>query len=205
MTHPPSLLFQSENDWSAWLDENHTTSPGTWLQISKKDSGIRSVSHAEALEVALCYGWIDGQRKKSSDEIWLQRFTPRGERSIWSKVNRAKALALIEAGRMQPAGIAAIERARKNGQWDSAYDAVAAAKIPDDLERELRNNKQAKAFFEQLSSQNRYAILFRLQTAKKPETRAKRLEKFVAMLARNETIYPQRPKSQTARRNAPSE
>ena len=202
MTPAPSLLFQNKNDWSAWLDKNHNISAGVWLQLSKKNSDIQTVSHPEALEVALCYGWIDGQRKKGSDNSWLQRFTPRGARSIWSKVNRANALALIEAGRMQPAGITAIERAKTNGQWDSAYDAVAKATIPDDLATELRNNKQSKAFFEQLSSQNRYAILFRLQTAKKPETRARRLEKFIAMLARNETIHPQKLKPQTPRRNS---
>ena len=205
MKQDPSLLFENKNAWSAWLDKHHKTSAGAWLQISKKISKIQTVSHPEALEVALCYGWIDGQRKKSSDEIWLQRFTPRGERSIWSKVNRANALALIEAGRMQAAGIAAIERAKKNGQWDSAYDAVAKATIPDDLAGELHKNHRAKAFFEQLNSQNRYAILFRLQTAKKPETRARRLEKFIAMLARNETIYPQKPKSKSPRRNSASE
>lgn len=191
MTDNLSLLFENQAHWSKWLDEHHTTSSGVWLQLSKKDSIIRSLSYAEALEEALCYGWIDGQKKKGPEGVWLQRFTPRRERSIWSKVNRAKALALIEAGRMRPSGFAAVERAKNNGQWDSAYGAFSTAAIPEDLARELANNDQARAWFQQLSSQNRYAILFRLQTAKKLETRAKRLGKFVEMLARQETIYPQ--------------
>jgi uncharacterized protein YdeI (YjbR/CyaY-like superfamily) len=191
MIDNPSLLFEDQAAWSRWLEQHHADSPGVWLQISKKNSDIRSVSYAEALEEALCYGWIDGQKKTGPDGVWLQRFTPRRDRSIWSKVNRAKALALIEAGRMHPAGTAAIVRAKSNGQWDAAYGAFSTAEIPEDLAKELQTKKSAKAFFEQLSAQNRYAILFRLQTAKKPETRAKRLAKFVDMLTRGETIHPQ--------------
>jgi uncharacterized protein YdeI (YjbR/CyaY-like superfamily) len=191
MTENPSLLFEDQEAWARWLHEHHATSAGIWIQISKKNSTIRSLSYAEALDEALCYGWIDGQKKKGPEGVWLQRFTPRRERSIWSKVNRTKVLTLIEAGRMRPTGFAAIERARKNGQWDSAYDAVADAIIPDDLAKELGKHHAARAFFDRLNSQNRYAILFRLQTAKKPETRARRLAKFVEMLKRQETIYPQ--------------
>jgi uncharacterized protein YdeI (YjbR/CyaY-like superfamily) len=191
MTDNASLLFEDKAAWSRWLEQHQHDSPGVWLQISKKNSEIRSVSYAEALEEALCYGWIDGQKKQGSEGVWLQRFTPRRDRSIWSKVNREKALALMEGQRMRPAGTAAIERAKGNGQWDAAYDSFRTAGIPHDLARELRRNKAAKAFFEKLSAQNRYAILFRLQTAKKPETRVHRLAKFVEMLKRGETIHPQ--------------
>lgn len=189
-----SVLFETKESWMVWLQQYHATCPGAWLRFAKKNSGIRSLSHPEALEAALCYGWIDGQKKTGPEGMWLQRFTPRGERSIWSQVNRAAALALIDSGRMQAAGLAAVARAKENGQWEAAYEAVAAARIPDDLASELDAHAAAKEFFEQLSSQNRYAILFRLQTAKKPETRAKRLERFVQMLKQRQTIYPQRSK-----------
>lgn len=186
----PMLLFAQPDDWATWLDQNHASSPGVWLQLAKKASGVQSISYAEALDVALCYGWIDGQKKSYDQSSWLQKFTPRGTKSIWSKVNREKALLLIDSGRMRPAGLAAVESARKDGRWDAAYDSQSAASVPDDLQAELDRNPAAKAFFATLNSRNRYAILFRIQTAKKAETRAKRIQEFVGMLERHETLYP---------------
>ncbi|HET9223725.1 MAG TPA: YdeI/OmpD-associated family protein, partial [Roseiflexaceae bacterium] len=139
---------------------------------------------------ALCYGWIDGQKKSHDEASWLQKFTPRGAKSIWSKVNREKALSLIESGQMQPAGLAAVESAKQDGRWEAAYDSQSAAGVPDDLQAELDRNPTAKAFFSTLNSRNRYAILFRIQTAKKAETRAKRIQEFVGMLERHEKLYP---------------
>jgi uncharacterized protein YdeI (YjbR/CyaY-like superfamily) len=187
----PAMLFKNQSEWLSWLHKHHAGSPGVWLQIAKKDAHIESVSYAEALETALCYGWIDAQKRPGPKGLWLQRFTPRRPTSIWSKVNREKALFLVEQGRMQPAGLDAVQRAKENGRWDSAYDQVSAAQIPDDLAAHLRKSLGARAFFNTLSSQNRYAILFRLQTARKPETRAKRLQKFVEMLENHETVHPQ--------------
>jgi uncharacterized protein YdeI (YjbR/CyaY-like superfamily) len=186
----PVVLLKSPEDWVGWLDENHATSPGVWLRIAKKGSPLTSVSYAGALEAALVYGWIDGQKKGFDDTSWLQKFTPRGARSLWSKINREKAEALIASGRMKPAGLAAVERARQNGQWEAAYDRQGAAAVPDDLQAELDKNAPAKAFFATLSSVNRYAILFRIQTAKRPETRARRIQQFVKMLEENKTIHP---------------
>lgn len=158
--------------------------------MAKKDSGITSVNHAEALEVALCYGWIDGQRKAEDGKYFLQRFTPRTPRSTWSKINRDKALKLIEEGRMQPAGLAEVDRARADGRWDAAYDAQSVANVPPDLQAALDANPKAAAFFAKLDSRNRYAVLFRTQGAKKPETRARRIAQFVEMLAKGEKIHP---------------
>lgn len=185
----PVLLFETADDWAAWLEENHATSPGVWMQIGKKGSGLTSATHEEALEVALCYGWIDGQRKSLDETSFLQKFTRRGARSIWSKINRAKVEKLIESGRMRPPGLAEIERAKRDGRWDQAYDSHRTATVPGDLQAALDASPRAKAFFATLNSQNRYAILFRLQTAKKPETREKRLRDFVAMLERGETLH----------------
>jgi uncharacterized protein YdeI (YjbR/CyaY-like superfamily) len=183
-------LFKSQTAWTTWLDKNHARSAGVWLKIAKKDSGVKSVSYAEAVEAALCYGWIDGQAKGLDESAYLQRFTPRGPRSIWSKINRTKAEALIKSGRMQPAGLAAIDRAKQNGRWAAAYDSHRTAEVPADLQAALDHNAKAKAFFATLDSTNRYAILFRLQTVTKPETRARRLEQFVRMLENHERIYP---------------
>jgi uncharacterized protein YdeI (YjbR/CyaY-like superfamily) len=158
--------------------------------MAKKDSGIASVNHPEALEVALCYGWIDGQRKAQDDKHFLQRFTPRTPRSTWSKINRDKALKLIDEGRMQPAGLAEVDRARADGRWDAAYDAQSVATVPPDLQAALDANPKAAAFFAKLDSRNRYAVLFRTQGAKKPETRARRIAQFVEMLAKGEKIHP---------------
>jgi uncharacterized protein YdeI (YjbR/CyaY-like superfamily) len=149
------------------------------------------VSYQEALEVALCYGWIDGQKKSFDEESWLQKFTPRGPKSIWSKINRAKALELIEKGRMQAAGLAAIEKAKENGRWEAAYDSHRTAAPPGDFETALNNSHKAKSFCATLNSQNRFAILFRIQTAKKPETRQKRIDQFIRMLEKHEKLYPQ--------------
>ena len=185
----PVLAFPSRAEWEAWLDGNHDTSDGLWIKIAKKASGIATVTHAEALEAALCYGWIDGQRDRFDDTWFLQRFTPRRARSRWSQVNRAKAVELIERGLMQPAGLREVERAKADGRWDAAYEPVRSATVPEDLQRELERNRAAREFFETLNSQNRYAILYRLADAKRPATRARRLEQFVAMLNEGRTIY----------------
>jgi uncharacterized protein YdeI (YjbR/CyaY-like superfamily) len=183
------LTFETQATWREWLSRHHAASQGIWVQFAKQGSGIASVSHVEALEGALCYGWIDGQTKRLDNYHWLQKFTPRKPNSIWSRINRQKALDLIERGLMQPAGHATIERAKANGRWEAAYEAQSKATIPPDLQAALDDSPKAAAFFIELSSQNRYAILFRLQTAKKPETRASRLAKFVSMLERGETLH----------------
>ena len=160
------------------------------MRIAKKGVAISTVSHPEALDVALCYGWIDGLRKGESDETFLQKFTPRAKRSLWSKINREKVLALIATGHMKPAGLAEIERAKKDGRWEAAYEAQSKSEVPPDLQAALDRNAKAKAFFATLSSQNRYAVLLRIHIAKKAETRARRIETFVAMLERGETLHP---------------
>lgn len=169
---------------------HNDTSAGLWLRLAKKGATLPSVTYAEALDVALCHGWIDGQKKKWDDESWIQRFTPRGPRSIWSKINRAKALGLIEEGRMQAGGLAAIERAKANGRWTAAYDSHRTAQVPPELEAALGRNPKAKAFFEALNSQNRYAILYRIQTAKKVETRQRRIDQFIRMLEQHQKLHP---------------
>jgi len=186
----PVIQFEGPQTWATWLDEHHATSSGVWLRIAKKASGMASVTYDQALEVALCYGWIDGQKKSYDQESWLQKFTPRGARSIWSKVNREKAKQLIARGAMQPAGLAAVEQAKQDGRWEAAYDSQRSASVPSDFQAALDQHEEARAFFATLNSRNRYAILFRIQTAKKPETRAKRIEQFIRMLANHETLYP---------------
>ncbi len=187
----PILLFTSQGEWEAWLQEHHAASRGVWLRHAKKASGLQSVSYAEALDIALCYGWIDGQKKSYDESSWLQKWTPRGLKSIWSKVNREKIQQLTERGRMQPAGIAAVEAAKQDGRWDAAYDSPSQAMVPDDFQAALDRHPQASAFFATLNSQNRYGILWRIQTAKKRETRAKRIQQFIELLERHETLYPQ--------------
>jgi uncharacterized protein YdeI (YjbR/CyaY-like superfamily) len=182
--------FATAAEWEAWLREHHETVPGVWIKFAKKGSGLDTVTYLEALHGALRFGWIDGQARGLDDTHYLQRFTPRRARSIWSKRNREFATALIEAGTMEPAGLREVERAKADGRWDAAYAGQRSATVPDDLQRELDARPAAKAFFAGLSSQNRYAILYRLHEAKKPETRARRLAKFVAMLEAGETIYP---------------
>jgi uncharacterized protein YdeI (YjbR/CyaY-like superfamily) len=188
----PVVGFADPGAWESWLAEQHALSPGVWLKIAKKGSGAPGVSYPEALEVALCYGWIDGQKGTLDDEYWLQRFTPRRPGGRWSKINTDKAAGLIETGRMQPAGMREVELAREDGRWDAAYAGQRTAGVPEDLERELANSDAAREFFATLSGVNRYAILHRIGDAKRPETRAKRIAKYVAMLAAHETIYPQR-------------
>jgi uncharacterized protein YdeI (YjbR/CyaY-like superfamily) len=182
-------LFPSSREWKVWLAANHAKSDGIWLRLAKKGSAIRSLTYAEALDVALCYGWIDALKKGESDDAWLQRFTPRRSKSIWSKVNREKAMALIEAGRMQPAGLEQVDRAKQDGRWEGAYDSPAGAEVPDDLQTALDANARAAAFFRTLDRANRYAVLWRVQTAKKAETRARRIRQFVEMLERHEKLH----------------
>jgi uncharacterized protein YdeI (YjbR/CyaY-like superfamily) len=184
------LAFDSAASWEEWLGAHYSTSSGVWLRFRRKSAEGPSLTHAEALDVALCYGWIDGQTLGEDVTHWRQKFTPRRARSIWSKLNREKVAALIESGRMQPAGLAEVERARKDGRWDAAYDSPTRANVPPDLAAALQAAPRARAFFESLDSRNRYAILFRLHNAKKPETRARRLQSFVAMLKRREKVYP---------------
>jgi len=186
---PDPRLFKTKRAWAAWLRRNHLKSEGIWLQIAKKSAVSPSITHAEALDVALCYGWIDAQKKPLSDDYWLERFMPRSPKSIWSKINRQKAEALIAAGEMMPAGLAAIEQAKQCGRWDTAYDSPAAASVPTDLQAALDANPQAKAFFATLDKANRYAILWRIQTVKKAETRARKITQFLAMLERHEKIH----------------
>lgn len=186
----PVHYFERKLDWAAWLDKNHASSSGVWLQLAKKGADVSSVSYDEAVEVALCFGWIDGQKQAHSDQFWLQKFTPRSDKSIWSKINRDKALALIEAKKMKPAGLEEIERAKLDGRWDAAYDSSSKATVPGDFQSALDGNPRAKAFFETLDSRSRYSVLFRIQTAKKAETRAKRISQFVLMLERHEKIHP---------------
>jgi len=188
--HDTPIECSSAAAWERWLKRHHATAAGVWLRIAKKDSGIASIDHPAALEEALCWGWIDGQRKSEDARYFLQRFTPRTPRSTWSKINRDKALELIDQGRMQPAGLAEVERARADGRWHAAYDAQSVATVPPDLQAALDANPKAAAFFATLDSRNRYAVLFRTQGAKKPETRAKRIAQFVEMLAKGEKIHP---------------
>ncbi len=183
-------LFRSKGEWAAWLDENHRRSAGVWVRIGKKGAELRTVSYLEALDVALCYGWIDGQKKPESEEAWLQKFAPRAERSVWSKINREKALGLIASGAMTAAGLAAIENGRKSGRWEAAYDSPRGAVVPEDLRAALAARPRAKAFFETLNKANRYAVLWRIQTVKKAETRARKIAQFVAMLEKGEKLHP---------------
>jgi uncharacterized protein YdeI (YjbR/CyaY-like superfamily) len=186
----PIMLFETQQDWESWLEEHHAEASGAWLKIAKKQTGVSSVSYSEALESALCYGWIDGQKAAFDEQYWLQKFSPRRPKSIWSKVNRDKATALIAEGRMRPAGLRQVELAKADGRWEQAYASQSKITVPDDLQKELDKNPAAQEFFNTLNSVNRYAILFRIQTAKKADTRAARIQKFVEMLAKHETIYP---------------
>lgn len=186
----PTLPFESKKKWWDWLARQHDKSRGVWLQLAKKDSGISSVTYEEALDIALCYGWIDGQKKSFDDKYWLQKFTPRGPKSIWSKINTEKAEKLIASGEMKPAGLKAIEAARQDGRWEAAYSSQKNMSVPEDFQAALDKNKKAKAFFVKLNSVNRYAILFRIQTARKAETHARRIQQFIEMLERGEKLYP---------------
>jgi uncharacterized protein YdeI (YjbR/CyaY-like superfamily) len=186
----PVRLFKSRKEWAAWLEKNQQSSAGVWLRLAKKGSPLTSVTYAEALEVALCYGWIDGQKRPESEQAWLQKFLARSAKSMWSKINREKALALTAAGEMKAAGLEAIESARKDGRWDAAYDSPSGAVVPADFQSALDANPRAAHFFKTLDRANRYAVLWRIQTVKKAETRARKIERFVEMLARREKIHP---------------
>ena len=188
-TDLPIVTPQSQDEWEQWLANNYASSDGVWLQFFKKASGKKTITHAEALDEALCYGWIDGQSKSYDDESWLQKFTPRRARSVWSKVNIQNVERLIEAGKMKPAGFQQIEAAKLDGRWERAYDSPSAATVPEDFLQELEKDKKAKTFFETLNKANTYAITYRLQTAKKPETREKRMRAILEMLARGEKFH----------------
>jgi uncharacterized protein YdeI (YjbR/CyaY-like superfamily) len=186
----PVLTCVSQLAWDKWLAEHQRSSEGVWLKIAKAASGLDTVTYAEALDVALCYGWIDGLRKKFDDDWFVQRFTPRTPKSKWSKINCEKATALIANGRMQLAGLQAVEQAKADGRWRDAYAGQRDAIVPDDLQRALDKNKRARTFFDTLDGRNRYAILYRVHDAKRPETRARRIAQYVTMLSKQEKLYP---------------
>ena len=184
-------LFRSQGHWHTWLEKNHEKPDGLWVHFAKKGSGAVTVTYDEALETALCFGWIDGQTNAHDEKTFVRKFTPRRARSVWSKINRAKAEKLMETGRMRPAGHRAIERARSGGEWDAAYDSARTATVPPDFKAALGERKRAAAFFAKLDGTNRYSILWRIQTARTAETRAKRIAEIVAMLGRKEVFHPQ--------------
>ena len=185
----PTLAFASPKAWDTWLARNHAKSSGIWLRIYKKGSGQRSVTYAEALDGALCYGWIDSQKRPMDEASWLQRFGPRRPRGGWSRINTRHVERLIAEGRMKPAGLAEVEAAKGDGRWQRAYDSPSAATVPADFLKELARDKKAQSFFQGLNRANVYAIAYRLQTAKKPETREKRMLAILAMLARGEAFH----------------
>jgi uncharacterized protein YdeI (YjbR/CyaY-like superfamily) len=187
---PASKRFRTQAEWERWLERNHASKKEIWLEFAKKGSDVKTLTYPEAVVSALCYGWIDSQGRSGGEKISLQRYTPRGKRSRWSRINREHAERLIKEGRMKPAGLAAIEQAQQNGQWEGAYEPPSTATVPEDLQRALRRNKKAREFFATLDSRNRYAILHRLAAPGKPETRVRRIEKYVAMLAAGEKLYP---------------
>ncbi|GAB3252970.1 YdeI/OmpD-associated family protein [Chitinimonas naiadis] len=186
----PVIQFADATAFESWLIEHQADAAGIWLRLAKKGCNTPTVSYAEAVEIALCHGWIDGHKKPDNAEFWLQKFTRRAPRSPWSKINRDKATALIDNGRMQPAGLAEVERARQDGRWDAAYDSPSKATVPADFQAALDANDAAKAFFTTLDGANRYAMLYRIQTVKKAETRARKIAQFVAMLENHEKIHP---------------
>ncbi len=186
----PVMAFESTEAWDAWLATHHAGSPGLWLKIAKKGSAGTSISYSEALDVALCHGWIDGQKGRHDDDYWLQRFTPRKPGSNWSKINTERAEALITSGRMMPAGLREVEQAQADGRWQRAYESQSRIAVPEDLARALAANPRARDFFATLDGTNRYAVLYRISSAKRPETRAKRIDTFVTMLSEHKKIYP---------------
>lgn len=186
----PTLTFTTQLEWEAWLEGYGSTSSGVWLRVAKKSAEQPTVTYGQALESALCHGWIDGQKRSEDQHYWLQRFTPRTAKSLWSKINREKAEALINANKMRPAGLAAIERAKQDGRWDAAYASARTSTVPDDLQQALDANPQARAFFATLNSKNRFAILFRIQNVKKAETRARKITEFIQMLSNGEKLHP---------------
>ena len=184
----PTRAFKSRKEWEAWLERNHET-PGIWLKFAKKSSGIPTVSYQEAVDVALCYGWIDGLMRSLDESFFIQRFTPRTSTSNWSMINRQKAEGFIAEGRMRPSGLRAIEVAKANGRWDKAYEGQREMAVPDDFAKALKKNPKARKFFDTLNSTNRYTVLYRIHDAKKPDTRARRIESFIAMLEEGKKIY----------------
>jgi uncharacterized protein YdeI (YjbR/CyaY-like superfamily) len=182
--------FASAAVCERWFEEYHVQSPGIWIQIAKRGAPSPSVTYAQALEIALCFGWIDGRKEALDDHFWLQMFTPRRPRSPWSRINREKAEALSKQGRMRPAGLMAVELAKADGRWAAAYESQSRSSVPTDLQRALDANPAARAFFATIARHNRYAILYRVHTAKKPETRASRIATYVAMLAEGKTLHP---------------
>ena len=195
----PLRAFRSQKDWKRWLHREHAKTYGIWVRFFKKGTGIDAMNYAEALDEALCYGWIDGQARSFDEQSYLQRFTPRRQRSPWSKINRDHIARLIKEKRIQPAGLAEVDRAKKDGRWDAAYDSFSSAMPPDDFKAALAKNKKAKAFFATLSRQNLYAIYFRLHHAKTADTRARRVAQFVEMLAEGRTIHAQASKPKPKR------
>jgi uncharacterized protein YdeI (YjbR/CyaY-like superfamily) len=185
----PIKPFTSKARWAEWLNKQYDKSAGVWLKLAKKTSGIPSVTYEEALDIALCYGWIDGQKKGFDENYWLQKFTPRGPKSIWSKINTEKAEKLIASGAMKPAGLKAVEAARQDGRWGAAYASQKNITIPEDFQAALDQNKKAKVHFAELKSAERYSFLFRIHHAKKPETRARQIQKFVEMLEKGEKLH----------------
>lgn len=185
----PVVLFESQTSWREWLAHNHTQLKGVWLKLAKKSSGKVSLTYSEALEEALCYGWIDALKQAYDQDYWLQKFTPRGSKSLWSKVNVAKVESLMREHRMQPAGLATVEAAKQSGAWQAAYDAASSLTIPDDFQAALDANPKAKRFFATLNKTNTYAFCWRVQTAKKPETRQARIDKFIDMLNKGEKLH----------------
>jgi uncharacterized protein YdeI (YjbR/CyaY-like superfamily) len=186
----PTIAFASRADWEDWLEANHESTDGVWVKFAKKASGIETVAYAEAVEAALCFGWIDGLAKSVDEQWYRQRFTPRRTRSKWSQINRARAEKLIERGAMRPAGLREVERAKEDGRWEAAYPSPTKIEVPDDLRAALDASPEAARFFDQLDATNRYAVLYRIYDAKRADTRARRIEQFVAMLARGEKIHP---------------
>jgi uncharacterized protein YdeI (YjbR/CyaY-like superfamily) len=185
----PMLELEDRAAWERWLEEQYAASDGVWLKIAKKGSGTTTVTYAEALEEALCFGWIDGQKAAHDQSFWLQRFTPRRPRSKWSQINRQKATELIEQGRMKPAGLAEVDAATQDGRWEAAYASHGNATVPDDFKRALDANPAAKEFFATLGSVHRYSFLYRINDAKRPETRARRISDYVATLAEGRTLH----------------
>jgi len=189
MNAEPTLEFAARAEWEAWLAQHHASAKGVWIRLSKKGVQPATLSRADVLEVALCWGWIDGQAKSLGETHWVQRFTPRRRQSRWSQINRAAAEQLIARGLMQPSGLAEVEAARADGRWDAAYASPANITVPDDLQRAFDAEPRAREQFDALDSRNRFAVLYRIEEAKRPQTRAARIEKFVAMLARGEKLH----------------
>jgi len=185
----PVYLFTTPKEWEEWLGENYDKASAIWLKFAKKNTGAVSITYEESLEIALCYGWIDGLINKFDEKYYLTRFSPRKPQSIWSKTNRSAVEKLIKEGKMQPAGLVTIENAKAHGRWEGAYESSKEMKVPDDFLTELAKDKKAEEFFQSLNRANTYAIAWRLQTAHKPETRAKRMEKLLEMLKRGEKLH----------------